>query len=377
MKRFILVLILFLSMDVLATELVDKRVVENVGDIHSIALDDQQTITVYLPEGYSENNDKYPVMYVLDGEKYFLHSIAYQKTLTWQEKSPAFIVVGINTGKIQRKVLFGSKSLEFIDTFQNKIIAYVEKHYRNNDMKMFFGWEKAGGFALDLFAQRPNLFDAYFLASSTQFSNDRLDSVNTLLKSKTSTTKFFYFTLGAVEAWSLEPHQTLSKIFTNNSKDDLKWEFYLSKDDDHYSTPLDTFNKGLALYFNGYSPIRFYSIKEFKDFGGMSAVKEHYKNRGEHYQISTDIHDDTKHYLLNQSINEGNFTFFKMLVNEFDGFIEGNDYSIGFIRKISQFYVDNDAITDAISLYKLELLKRPKSDELRDELTKIMNRKLP
>jgi len=371
MNKLFSVLLLLLSTSVLASEITNKAIIESVGDIHSITLDKNQSLTVYLPEGYADNNLKYPVMYVMDSQRYFLHSIAYQKTLTWQDKSPAFIVVGINTEGLNRKELFSNNSDEFIGTIQNKIVAHIEKHYRVNNMRMYFGWEKAGGFALELFAKQPKLFDAYFLASSTHFSKERLNSVNNILESNESTAKFFYYSLGSVESWALKSHKTLSSIFKKNYKSDLKWEFNLSKNDDHYSTPLNTFNKGLALYFSDYSPIRFYSIKEFKDFGGMTALKKHYKNRGDHYQISQDIHDDTKHYLLNQSINEGDFEFFKMLVNEFDGFIEEFDYSTGFIKKIGQFYLDNKAIAEAVSLYQSELIKNPKSDELLDALSQI------
>lgn len=374
MHRIIVIFMFFLSLNLLATELVGNNKILNVGTIHAIELDNDQSISIYLPESYNAAKDKYPVMYVIDGDKYFLHSIAYQKTLTWQSKSPDFIVVGINIKESKRRELLGKKSLEFIDTFENQIINYVEKNYRTNDKRMYFGWEMAGGFALELFSKRPNLIDAYFLASSTHFTPKRINSVQSVLKSKKAMPEFFYYTLGSVETWSLESHESLSKVFSNTNKVKYEWEFYLSQSDDHYTTPLDTFNKGIALYFNDYAPIRFYSLKEFENFGGIKVLKEYYKKRGEHYQISTNIHAETKHYLLNQSINEDNFSFFNMLVSEFDGFIEGNNYSIGFIMKIGQFYSDNNAIKEAISLYKSELIKNPKSQSIIDELFRITDK---
>ena len=42
----------------------------------------------------------------------------------------------------------------------SQIISYVEKNYRTNYMKMYFGWEMAGGFALELFANKPKIFNA-------------------------------------------------------------------------------------------------------------------------------------------------------------------------------------------------------------------------
>jgi len=374
MHRIIVILMFFLSLTSLASELVDNKKILNVGTIHSIELDNHHSISIYLPESYNAAKDKYPVMYVIDGDQYFLNSIVYQKTLTWQSKSPDFIVVGINIKKNQRRELLGKKSPEFIDTFENKIINYVEKNYRTNDKRMYFGWEMAGGFALDLFSQRPKLIDAYFLASSTHFTPKRINSVQIVSENKKAMPEFFYYALGSVETWSLESHESLSKVFSNVNKERFEWQFNLSQSDDHYSTPLDTFNKGLALYFNDYAPIRFYSLKEFENFGGIKVLKDYYKKRGDHYQISTDIHSETKHYLLNQSINEGNFSFFNMLVSEFDGFIEGNNYSIGFIMKIGKFYSDNNAIKEAISLYKSALIKNPKSQSIIDELLRITDK---
>jgi predicted alpha/beta superfamily hydrolase len=196
MNRIITILIVFLSFNLLATDLVDKKRFINVGTIHSLALDNHQELTIYLPESYDAGKNKFPVMYVIDGDKYFLNAITYQKTLIWQSKSPDFIVVGINIDKDKRRELLGEKSQEFINVFQNKIISYVENNYRTNSKRMYFGWELAGDFALDLFSKKPNLIDAYFLASSTNFSQERIDSVESILKSKISMAKFFIILWG-------------------------------------------------------------------------------------------------------------------------------------------------------------------------------------
>jgi predicted alpha/beta superfamily hydrolase len=367
----IIVLMSFLSFNTLASVLIEKNILDNIGAIHSLKFDNDQSVTVYLPDKYIGSSYRYPVMYVVDGERFFLHSIAYQKTLISESKTPPFIVVGINTKNIDRRELLDKKSVELIDTFQGQIIPYIDKTYRTNDMRMYFGWEMAGGFALELLAKQPTLFDAYFLASSTNFTQERLDNVDNLLKSKTPIGAFIYYTLGSVESWSLGSHKSLSDIFTHSTRKELNWKFQLSASDDHYTTPFDTFNKGLALYFHDYAPIRFYSLKEFDVFGGIPALKSHYKKRGEHYQVSTDIHGETKHYLLNQAINENNFPLFKQLVMEFNGFIESFNYSSGFIIKVGRFYSKNNDINAAISLYRSEILKHPDSVELQKELAKL------
>ena len=371
MNKLITVLILLFTFNSSAEEFTNKHAIQNIGNINTINFENSSSITVYLPDGYKGKNNKYPVMYVMDGERYFLNAIAYQKTLVWQEQSPDFIVVGINIEKKKRRELLGNKSKDFINIFENQIVNYVEKNYRTNDMSLYFGWELAGGFALDLFAKRPKLIDAYFLASSTRFTRERLDNVKQVLKSKNTVPEFLYYTLGEVESWAVRSHKVLAEILGDNAKENVKWKFHLSTDDNHYSTPLDTINKGLTQYFKGYSPIRFYSIQEFNDFGGLNALKIHYKSRGQHFNISTEIHDDTIHYLLNQSINDNEFEAFNMFVKEFDGFIAANNYSIGFIMKIGEFYVMNGEVQQAIDFYKSELPKNPDSEELQTAINRL------
>jgi len=374
MNKLITVLFLLFTINSSAGELTNKQVIKNIGNIDSINFENSASVTVYLPDGYKGNNNKYPVMYVMDGERYFLNAIAYQKTLVWQEQSPDFIVVGINIEKKKRRELLGNKARDFINIFEHQIVSYVEKNYRTNDMNLYFGWELAGGFALDLFSMRPNLIDAYFLASSTRFTRERLDNVTQVLKSQNTVPEFLYYTLGEVESWAVRSHKMLAEILGDNTKENLKWKFNLSTDDNHYSSPLDTINKGLTQYFKGYSPIRFYSIKEFEDFGGLNALKTHYKNRGQHFNISTEIHDDTIHYLLNQSINDNEFEAFNMFVKEFDGFIAANNYSIGFIKKFGEFYVSNGEVQKAIDFYKSELPKNPGSEELQTAINRLTSK---
>jgi predicted alpha/beta superfamily hydrolase len=367
-KIFVACFTAFASFVVFAAHSITTQDVQNLGIVQTVKVDEHNTITIYLPDGYQQDKNNYPVIYVMDAQRYFLHAIAYQKTLVWQDKAPAFIVVGINTEDINRRELLDTKSSTFIATMQNDIVKYVDSHYRTNDLRMFFAWEMAGGFASELLATQPELFDAYFLASATFITESRLNLIKELFAKKPNVSGFLYCSLGAVESWSFESHQLLSNILNASATSAFKWKYNLSEHDDHYTTPLGTFNKGIAYYFQDYPPLRFYSLEEFKNFGGMKALKKHYENRGMHYQISTDIHKQTKHYLINQAINETNFVIFKELVHEFDDFIEKNNYRPAFLTKIGSFFVANGASDRAISLYKTGILENPDSDELNVEL---------
>ena len=362
---------LVLTFNVFAIELTNKLAVENLGEIDTLAISPKQTVSVYLPDNYQSSKQRYPVMYVIDGERYFLNAITYQKNLVWQDKVAAFIVVGINTNYIARRQLLGRKSGEFIQQLATKIIPYIDQHYRTSSKRMYFGWEMAGGFALELLTQQPELFDHYFLASSTHFTEKRLEQLKQSLKQRRLRDKFIYFTLGEVESWSLAPHQKLSEILAGDTKNNLVWRYKLLSEDDHYSTPLVTLNQGLGDYYQSFSPIRFYTIAEFKEFGGMKALKQHYQERASQYQVSAEIHDDTKHYLLNQAINENDFDFFVAMTKAFNGFIEQKGYSPGFLIKIGSFYFANGQVDKAINLYRLGLKAHVNSHRLNAALASV------
>ena len=67
--------------------------------IASKVLNKKKKIKVYLPDGYQNSKDKYPVLYIIDGQWYFPLGVGVSKMLTQFKGSsitPQFIIVGIN-----------------------------------------------------------------------------------------------------------------------------------------------------------------------------------------------------------------------------------------------------------------------------------------
>ncbi|WP_226876388.1 alpha/beta hydrolase-fold protein [Microbulbifer hainanensis] len=369
MKLITLIFLIFFASAGKAFAREDENQTANVigysSTIESNILGESREISIYLPDGYSEKKKHYPVLYVLDGQRYSLQAIAYQKALLFQDKSPEFIVVGINTNSRKRRNLLDNQSIKFINFIKKELFPFINTRYRTNNMQMYFGWEMAGGFALEFFASEPDLFNAYFLASPTHFTKQRLDAVESFLQEHTSPLDvYFYYTLGNVETWSLDSNQKLSEILKKSSIPQQNWRFDLSNSDDHYTTPFNAFNKGLKLYFSDYEPIRFYSIKEFKEYGGISALRRHYKNRGKRYQISQDIHEDTKHYLLNQALKESDYAIFNELNLEFKDFITDYYKRAFWYVKYSNFHLENGNPEAALLLLNTGLIKFPDSAEI-------------
>ena len=93
--------------------------------IQSKYLDQDRSIQVYLPDSYNESNQNYPVLYVLDGQWYFVNGVAIQKALRTPGHLPEMIVVGIHNENPLRRTLF--------DDQKDKFLLFMEhEHIKNH-----------------------------------------------------------------------------------------------------------------------------------------------------------------------------------------------------------------------------------------------------
>ncbi|MBL4642360.1 MAG: hypothetical protein JKY44_02090 [Flavobacteriaceae bacterium] len=248
------------------------------------------------------------------------------------------------------------------------MLPYIDKTYRTLPReRVFFGWQRAAAFGIEVLASKPNLFKGYFIASPTFLTNKRIADVGKLLDKTTILDNYVYFTLGKVEAWSLDSTNSLAELLKKKASNKLKWKYDLFDHENHYSTTIVTMNKGLKAFFKEYPPIRYYSFSQFNKDGGIIGLKRLFKNRGERYQISKEVHSDTKRYLFLLAVRENEFTIFSELENEFPNFLASFSRDNMFER-FGQFYVKHSAYNKAIQYYKKGVQKFPKSVRLQTRL---------
>ncbi|WP_378184826.1 alpha/beta hydrolase [Aquimarina sp. W85] len=350
---FYLIILLFTTNHIVGQSLDDSILLK------SDVLQEQREIKIFLPSSYENGSKTYPVLYVIDAQRYFLNGVVFQQNLVWQEITPEFIVVGISTDPIRRRNLFYKESSKFIQFLEKELIPEIDTKYRTTDERVFFGWEMAGGLGVEIIANQTDLFQGFLLSSPTNIFKDRLKSVSEMLKNSPKQHLAVYSVLGTVENWATESMFSLDSIFRKHPTENIQWKYNLSNNENHYTTPLTTINEGLKLFFSDYGPIRFFSLNEFEQFGGIEKLKEHYENRASRYEISNNIHDDTKHYLLVQAHNENDFKLFDAIVKEFDGksFIKDYYRQPRWFNRFYGFYFDNDRTEDALEILNLGLDK--------------------
>jgi len=365
-KIHYIIILLFTINQVVSQNLNKEKVFGNSIILKSDILQEERDIQIFLPTNYGENSKKYPVLYVIDAQRYFLNGITFQQNLTWQEIAPEFIVVGINTDAVKRRQLFYEESTKFIQFLEEELIPKINTTFKTLNERIYFGWEMAAGLGIEIIANKPSLFNGFLLASPTHISRDRLEKVSSMLKNNISHNLKLYTALGTVENWATEPMASLDSVFQKHPRKHIQWKYNLSDKENHYTTPLTTINEGLKLFFSDYGPVRFYSINEFLDFGGIERLKKHYQVRGEKYQISEEIHPDTKHYLLLQALKENNFIIFEELMTEIDGknFIKNYYKQARWFNSFSSFYLDYNKLKAGFEILELGLDKFPDASML-------------
>ena len=148
---------------------------------------DVRQVNVYLPDGYSEGSQRYPVLYLIDGglSQDFLH-VAGTSALNaiWGRSLPV-IVVGIES-KDRRAELIGSpgnaaqhkqyptagQSAAFRAFLRDKVKPLVEASYRTNGDDGVIGESLAGLFIAETWLREPGLFGRYAAIDASLWWDD-------------------------------------------------------------------------------------------------------------------------------------------------------------------------------------------------------------
>lgn len=147
--------------------------------IESVKVGETRPFWVSLPDGYNENSEAYPVIYMMDGDFNFnsgvIGGLRYGASLG---EIPEFIIVGIkntNRGKdiYAEEVTYadgskeGGRAGQYLDFIQTELIPYIEKNYRTQNYRVLFGTSNTGYTTVHALFHRPEIASAYIAASAT------------------------------------------------------------------------------------------------------------------------------------------------------------------------------------------------------------------
>ena len=150
-----------------------------VERIDSARLGETREAWVSLPDRYDEAGDRYPVLYMLDGEINFNSGvIGGLRQAAFLGEMPEFIVVGVvNTDR--SKDIFpevvtygdgtkdGGRADQFLAFLGQELVPRIEKLYRTGPMRVLYGTSNTGFTAVYALFRDPGLAGIYVAASAT------------------------------------------------------------------------------------------------------------------------------------------------------------------------------------------------------------------
>ncbi|MEL0652349.1 alpha/beta hydrolase-fold protein [Algibacter sp. TI.3.09] len=249
-----------------------------IKTIKSKELNEVREYWVYLPENYSNpdfKNQKYPIIYLLDGEKYFhvLSGMVKNQSNGYYPLIPECIVVAIkNTNRSRDLTPTAVSSLSYqnggADKFEafisKELIPEINKNYNTLDYKILVGHSFGGLFAINTLLNESRDFNAYIaIDPSLWWDNEVLvKKLERIIK----TTDFKSSTLFLANANSIgsqkEPSKqhdahfiakkNMLKLIEATSPKSLNFDTKYYKDEDHGSVVLPSLIDGLRSVFKGY-----------------------------------------------------------------------------------------------------------------------------
>ena len=286
MKRFMMLLtwLIFitniLNSKLYTQEVTDEIKIGEVIKISSKVLNEDRNIFIYLPAGYENSEERYPVLYLLDGGGHFHHGSGIVQFMSLNGLMPQTIVVAIpNTARnrdftptVDKGMRVAGGADNFLDFLQNELIPMIDAKYRTHKYRILFGHSLTAMFTAYTLATHPTLFDAYIAASPYLQYDDEITIKKTkeLCTPESLKNKILYITVGDEPPYfaSLDKY---SKFLNSLDTREFQFKYEIMKTDNHMSIPHKTIYQGLEFIFDGWQ------IPAEKATS-LASIQEHYRN---------------------------------------------------------------------------------------------------
>src|SRR5690606_11071692 len=131
--------------------------------------------------GYEQSTEKYPVLYMLDGDGHFRHASGAVAFLAANGRIPPMIEVGIGNSDRTRErtpptadpaMRKGSGGADrFLQFISDEVVPYVEANNRTIGHRVLAGHSFGGLFGLHSLVTRPERFNGYIAISPSVWWN--------------------------------------------------------------------------------------------------------------------------------------------------------------------------------------------------------------
>ena len=242
----------------------------------------ERDIYIYLPPGYKQSIQTYPVIYSSDAENSFLLMTSMVDIFPKGGILPNAIIIGIaNRGEQERYSDFApvikdkpesGRADLFIDFLEKELFPYIEQKYRTQPFRIFFGHSFLGMFASHVFLTNPGLFQGYIISSpdlrwiSEEISNKEI--------SELTRPTFMYISKGSEERPSKEIESFIEVLETI---DKLNYLYVENEGENHQSNAVISVMNGLRFIYTDWR------LPKPPNRSSQSEIVDHYRKLSEKY----------------------------------------------------------------------------------------------
>lgn len=264
--------------------------------IESIILGETRTLSVYLPAGYNDGNDTYPVLYLLDGymKSRLMHTAGTMEMLASSGALPSMIIIGIDNVNGTRDYFPqpiesrpGSGQAEtFIRFLEEELIPFVEKNYRVNSYRVLSGASNSGMLTVYTLLTHPELFASYIAASPSVgwFPDFMTDKVKQVFSRQDFPARSIYMNYGTddLESIVLNAIDTFTAVCREYAPENLRWTMERIENGGH--VPYISVYNGLRFVFPDWQCPD--SISKSADFAD---IRRYYEQLADKYGFAVKI----------------------------------------------------------------------------------------
>jgi len=234
----------------------------------SAGMNQTREINVWLPPGYAQSHQTYPVLYVLDGgqDQDFHHISGIAQLGTIVGTTRDVIVVGIASMDRRNELALPTDDAELIaryptqgqsDRFRRFIaeeaMPFIDVRYRTSGETALMGESLAGLFVVETFLKEPQMFDAYVAVSpSLWWDGGKLARQSGAhLRDHSNDPRTLILTLGDEGEMMQAPMDVLTANLRDHALPGVTWDFTPRPNESHatiyHGAALDAFRRLYAV----------------------------------------------------------------------------------------------------------------------------------
>ncbi|KAB1158610.1 esterase [Tenacibaculum aiptasiae] len=372
-KQAILILTLLITFHSYSQKKDDKITIGTNYIIESTILNENREIQVYLPDSYNSSKERYPVMYILDGQWFFTNGVGIQKSLRTPGAIPEMIIVGIKNKNPLRRTLFNNERTKFTSFLEKEVISFIDGNFRTTNERIIYGWEAAAYYVSKLILEKNELFSGGIITDGG-FASEKI-----IKNFKSTKDVYLYIANSKKDIYYIASTEAFSKGLKKHNPENLLWKYELFNDEVHETMPHLAMYKGIMYYYHNYDSLVFESIEAYEKAGGISYLKSFFKERAKRFGGNGKIDNSTKNSLIWLAWRRDNFKYFSFFMEEFKDVLDTRRYDSAYWKnRLAQFYLKHKDYKNAVKFFEEGIKKYPKSefDKLMKEGLKIAKNKL-